>query len=107
MAWRKPNFSRSDSLRTSSWATPAMTTRRNSLSLSRVLMLSFWNYRSKRKVFLDESEWVMYPDPSIPAIVPEELWDRAKTVTTASTMACLSWASWSKMPAIIWSNSVV
>ncbi len=38
------------------------------------------DYRSKRKVFLDESEWVMYPDPSIPAIVPEELWDRANTL---------------------------
>ena len=35
------------------------------------------DYRSKRKIFLDESEWVMYPDPSIPAIVSEELWDRA------------------------------
>lgn len=35
------------------------------------------DYRSKRKVFLDESEWIMYPDPSIPAIVSEELWDRA------------------------------
>lgn len=23
------------------------------------------DYRSKRKIFLDESEWVMYPDPSI------------------------------------------
>ena len=38
------------------------------------------DYRSKRKVFLDESEWVMYPDPSIPAIVPEELWDRANAL---------------------------
>lgn len=35
------------------------------------------DYRSKKKVFLEEEEWVMYPDPSIPAIVPEELWDRA------------------------------
>lgn len=35
------------------------------------------DYRSRRKVLLDESEWVMYPDPSIPAIVSEELWDRA------------------------------
>lgn len=35
------------------------------------------DYRSKRKIFLDEDEWVMYPDPSIPAIVSEELWDRA------------------------------
>ena len=38
------------------------------------------DYRSKRKVFLDESEWVMYPDPSIPAIVPEELWERANAL---------------------------
>ena len=38
------------------------------------------DYRSKRKVFLDESEWVMYPDPSTPAIVPEELWDRANAL---------------------------
>ena len=38
------------------------------------------NYRSKRRVFLDESEWIMYPDPSIPAIVSEELWDRANAL---------------------------
>ena len=38
------------------------------------------DYRSKRKVFLDESEWVMYPDSSIPAIVSEELWDRANAL---------------------------
>ena len=38
------------------------------------------DYRSKRKVFLDEDEWVMYPDPSIPAIVSEELWDRANAL---------------------------
>mgnify|MGYP002515620376 CR=1 FL=1 len=38
------------------------------------------DYRSKRKIFLDESEWVMYPDPSIPAIVSEELWERANTL---------------------------
>ncbi len=35
------------------------------------------DYRTKRKIFLDESEWITYPDPSIPAIVSEELWDRA------------------------------
>ena len=29
------------------------------------------DYRTKKKAFLDESEWVMYPDPTIPAIVPE------------------------------------
>ncbi len=38
------------------------------------------DYRSKRKIFLDENEWVMYPDPSIPAIVSEELWDRANAL---------------------------
>ncbi len=38
------------------------------------------DYRSKRKIFLDESEWVMYPDPSIPAIVSEALWDRANAL---------------------------
>ena len=38
------------------------------------------DYRSKRKIFLDEDEWVTYPDPSIPAIVSEELWDRANTL---------------------------
>ena len=38
------------------------------------------DYRSKRKIYLDESEWVMYPDPSIPAIVTEELWDRANAI---------------------------
>ena len=38
------------------------------------------DYRSKRKVFLDESQWVMYPDPSVPAIVSEELWDRANAL---------------------------
>lgn len=38
------------------------------------------DYRSKRKIYLDESEWVMYPDPSIPAIVSEELWDRANAL---------------------------
>lgn len=38
------------------------------------------DYRTKKKVFLDESEWVMYPDPTIPAIVSEELWDRANAL---------------------------
>ena len=38
------------------------------------------DYRSKRKILLDENEWVMYPDPSIPAIVSEELWDRANAL---------------------------
>ena len=38
------------------------------------------DYRTKKKAFLDTSEWVMYPDPSIPAIVSEELWDRANAL---------------------------
>lgn len=38
------------------------------------------DYRTKKKAFLDESEWVMYPDPTIPSIVPEELWDRANAI---------------------------
>lgn len=38
------------------------------------------DYRTKKKAFLDESEWVMYPDPTIPAIVPEELWNRANAL---------------------------
>ena len=35
------------------------------------------DYRTRKKAILEASEWVMYPDPGIPAIVSEELWDRA------------------------------
>ena len=38
------------------------------------------DYRKKKALFLNESEWVSYPDPSIPAIVPEEVWDRANAL---------------------------
>ena len=38
------------------------------------------DYRTKKKAFLEESEWVMYPDPTIPAIIPEELWNRANAL---------------------------
>ena len=38
------------------------------------------DYRTKKKIFLSEDEWVTYPDPDIPAIVSEELWDRANTL---------------------------
>lgn len=38
------------------------------------------DYRTKRNVLLDDSEWVTYPDPSIPAIVSEELWNRANAL---------------------------
>ncbi len=51
------------------------------------------DYRSKRKVFLDESEWVMYPDPSVPAIVSEELWDRANALYKARSKQMQAHAS--------------
>ena len=38
------------------------------------------DYRTKKKAFLDESEWVTYPDPNVPAIVSEDLWDRANAL---------------------------
>ena len=38
------------------------------------------DYRTKKKAFLEEREWVMYPDPAIPAIVSEELWNRANAL---------------------------
>ena len=48
------------------------------------------DYRSKRKVLLDESEWVMYPDPAVPAIVSEELWDRANALYRQRSQQMLS-----------------
>lgn len=38
------------------------------------------DYRTKKKAFLEESEWVMYPDPTIPAIISEDLWNRANAL---------------------------
>lgn len=38
------------------------------------------DYRTKKQAVLEESEWVMYPDPDIPAIVSPELWDRANAI---------------------------
>ena len=38
------------------------------------------DYKTKRCAKLDESEWVMYPDPGIPAIVSEQLWDKANAL---------------------------
>lgn len=38
------------------------------------------DYRSKKQVYLEESEWVMYPDPNVPAIVSEDLWNRANAL---------------------------
>ena len=48
------------------------------------------DYRTKKKVILDESEWVMYPDPSVPAIVSEELWDRANTLHRTRSQQAVS-----------------
>jgi hypothetical protein len=38
------------------------------------------DYKTKHCAKLDESEWVMYPDPGIPAIVSEQLWDKANAL---------------------------
>ena len=38
------------------------------------------DYKTKKSVQLDESEWVLYKDENIPAIVSEELWDRANAL---------------------------
>jgi hypothetical protein len=38
------------------------------------------DYRKKKTAFLDESEWIMYPDPNIPAIVSEKIWDKANAI---------------------------
>ena len=38
------------------------------------------DYKTKKSVKLDESEWVVYKDESIPAIVSEELWDKANVL---------------------------
>lgn len=38
------------------------------------------DYRKKKTLFLEEEEWVSYPDPGIPAIVSEELWNRANAI---------------------------
>ncbi|MCL2195111.1 MAG: recombinase family protein [Oscillospiraceae bacterium] len=35
------------------------------------------DYKTKRSAKLDKSEWICYPDESIPAIVSEDLWERA------------------------------
>ena len=39
------------------------------------------NYRTKKNAPLEEHEWVMYPDPSIPTIVPAALFQRSKPVS--------------------------
>lgn len=51
------------------------------------------DYRSKKKVFLEESEWVCHPDPAIPAIVSEELWDRANALYRERSREAMEHAS--------------
>lgn len=41
------------------------------------------DYRTKRQAFLPPEEWVLYPDPDIPALVPEALWNRANAIFLA------------------------
>ena len=41
------------------------------------------DYRRKKTVFLPETEWVCHPDPAVPALVPEALWERANAIFRA------------------------
>lgn len=38
------------------------------------------DYRTKETLFLPESEWVVYKDENVPAIVPEGLWNKAHAI---------------------------
>ena len=38
------------------------------------------DYRTKKKLLVEEADWVAYPDPRIPAIVSEALWERANAI---------------------------
>lgn len=38
------------------------------------------DYRTKKTAALPPSQWVMYPDPGIPALVSEALWDKANAL---------------------------
>lgn len=35
------------------------------------------NYKTHKRIYKNEKEWIIYKDDRIPAIVPEELWDKA------------------------------
>jgi hypothetical protein len=41
------------------------------------------DYRTKKSIFLPESEWVVYKDENIPAIVSEKLWNKAHNLLHA------------------------
>ena len=38
------------------------------------------DYKSKKSLLLEESEWLLYKDPNIPTIVSQELWDKANAL---------------------------
>ena len=38
------------------------------------------DYRTKKKEPIPEEAWVCYPSPDVPAVVSEELWDRANAI---------------------------
>ena len=48
------------------------------------------DYRTKKKAFLDESEWVATPATNVPALVTEELWDRANALYKARSKQMVS-----------------
>ena len=39
------------------------------------------NYSTKKNAPLEEHEWAMYPDPGIPTIVPDALFQRSKPLS--------------------------
>ena len=41
------------------------------------------NYRDKKIIRMDKSDWVMYKDESIPAIVTPEIWDTANKILSS------------------------
>lgn len=45
------------------------------------------DYKTHKKVMRPKEEWIVYKDPNIPAIVSEEVWDRANEIyNTKSTL---------------------
>ncbi len=52
------------------------------------------DYRTKKSIFLPKSEWVMYKDESIPAIVSEELWEKANKLFLSRSMKFKDSGAW-------------
>ena len=38
------------------------------------------DYRTKRRIILQQKDWVLYPDETVPAIVSEEVWEQANAI---------------------------